>query len=351
MLKSKKRLGRVFSVVALAFVLTLSSLTVSAATETKPKTNNELVQAIINDKDTKVSLTNTSEGYKAEVTMDFHIKDADWVTIQNLTEPLEMKFPDSMKLTPKQNLKFANTDKNFKDNVYQSLEDTRIKTEDNTIAIDFKDLTQRPEDFRLVFELDVAEDSKLIEALDLKDFPIVAPLIKDTVAFLKNAESNQANTLNVISDNESETTPSETPEAGNPESTKPEGENGVSEENNETVKTQVSGDINIELVGNPQARVKHANREINDSNPIVMNNYSETATNYSIDLFTDENPTHLGVSYVIKLDDQSLALITEENKANALDFQYKKMENKFHSSMSMHSQKLLNSMIKLAIVF
>ncbi|WZU00414.1 hypothetical protein MGH68_12590 [Erysipelothrix sp. D19-032] len=60
MLKSKKRLGRVFSVVALAFVLTLSSLTVSATTETKPKTNNELVQAIINDKDTKVSLTNTS---------------------------------------------------------------------------------------------------------------------------------------------------------------------------------------------------------------------------------------------------------------------------------------------------
>lgn len=324
MFKSKKRLGRVFSVVALAFVLTLSSLTVSAATETKPKTNNELVQAIINDKDTKVSLTNTSEGYKAEVTMDFHIKDADWVTIQNLTDPLEMKFPDSMKLAPKQDIKFANTDKNFENNVYQSLDDTRIKTENNMIAIDFKDLTQRPEDFRLVFELDVVEDSKLIEAIDLKDFPIVAPLIKETVAFIKNVEGNQTNTLNAISDNEAETTPTETPDAGNPESTKPEGENGVSEENNETVKTQVSGDINIELVGNPQARVKHANREINDSNPIVMNNYSETATNYSIDLFTDGNPTHLGVSYVIKLDDQSLALITEENKTNALDFQYKK---------------------------
>ncbi|QIK86417.1 LPXTG cell wall anchor domain-containing protein [Erysipelothrix sp. HDW6B] len=334
MFKSKKRLGRVFSVVALAFVLTLSSLTVSAATETKPKTNDELVQAIINDKDTKVSLTNTSEGYKAEVTMDFHIKDADWVTIQSLTDPLELKFPDSMKLAPKQDLKFANTDKNFKDNVYQSLEDTRIKTEDNTIAIDFKELTQRPQDFRLVYELDIVADSALIDAIDLKVFPVVAPLIKDTVAFINKVEDERVAALKTAEDTESEAATNNTSEVGNSDTDKPEtvkpdtetpnGDTETSEETNETVKTQVSGDINIELVGNPQARVKHANKEINDSYPIAMTNYSETATNYSIDLFTDENPTHLGVSYVVKLDDQSLALITEENKANALDFQYKK---------------------------
>lgn len=301
MLFSKSHKMRPLSIVALVLVLIVSQLTISANLTEKAFTNDEVLALVLDAKQSKVMIESPTQPYKARVELEFNISDALWVRIKEEFKPLLFKLPEQVTLT--QLDAPTHTEKDLKSDGIQDLTQIKAEMETDGFSLDFENVELNPKTFKLVYTVDIIGD---VREIDAKAFPAIGIVMQELIDKMDDLAEQTEPETNLTE--EVEQIPEEKETADKP---------SVSD----ATKEHLTGAIELNLRGKPHANLRYKKQLIDASNPVKMDEYTDESTQFSVDVFTDDND-FVEISYKLKLDQASLDKITADDLI--YDFHYMK---------------------------
>lgn len=304
MLFSRSHKMRPLSIVALVLVLIVSQLSISANLSEKELSNDEVLPLVIDSKQSKVTVESLVKPYKSRVELSFNISDDMWYQIKQDFNPLLFKLPKQVSLTKLDSP--THTEKSLESKAIQDLTQIKTKTDNDGFSLDFKNVVENPVSFKLIYEVDIVGE---LQEVDVREFPAIGIVLPNLLDNIKELESqSETEVVPKVDVEQDENIPEEI-------------ENGENSGLPETTNKHLTGSIELNLKGKPHAKLRYQNKLIDASNPVKMDQYSDDSTQFSVDVFTDDNE-FVEISYKLKLDEESLNKITEGNLI--YDFYYMK---------------------------
>lgn len=300
--RSARTVKTAFKIAFLSVILMISQFAIHISSESITDNNATIVQEIIDTQSTKGVVDTVYEYNNVELSIDFHITSDTWNKIKDSNDSINVNFPDNIALDKTQNLELLNTDDNFENDTLHTLKSELLSFTDSGFRIDFTTLEDKPSDFRIRLNISISTDYDFSPEV-LKQYPIMQTVKSILEENLNSVNSRVEETLPPLNEEEVDEV------VNNVETTTPDANT-----------IEVQGALELQLIGTPQANIKYNNALINDANPIDMQSYSETSKAYTIDLYSNEDTQTLSVGYVLKLDEQSLAKLTEINEETLLNY-------------------------------
>lgn len=93
--------------------------------------------------------------------MTLNFSDSEWIKIKDEFNPLMFNVPDEATLVHVEDP--VHTDKDLKANPLQDLTQIKVKEETNGFSLDFKDVDVNPQSFKMVYEILINEDLKMVD--------------------------------------------------------------------------------------------------------------------------------------------------------------------------------------------
>lgn len=294
---------RPVSIVALVFVLIVSQLTISANVPEEELPHEAMLTAVIDSKQSNVVIESPTKPYTARVALTLNFIDSEWIKIKEEFNPLVFNVPNEVTLVHVEDP--VHTDKDLKAETLQDLTQIKVKEETNGFSLDFKDVDVNPQSFKVVYEILINEDLKMVDG---QKYPAIGSILDQLRTEIDSLESQ----TDYVNDEDEKTPPNE---VSDPKEDKIDENVPVS---NET-KPVLTGEIELNLKGEPHAKLRYKSQLISEKNPVKMDSYTNESKDFSVDIFTDDKE-FVEISYKVKLDQDSLDKITADS--TIFDFHY-----------------------------